>query len=99
MAQVALDVLVYPDLGMEPLSYFMAFARLAPVQVRVSNQQAPGWALGRTTLLRAASKSCDGKSLVLSTAQAENFLVRPSQHEVKALLWCTCEPALAVGAE
>ncbi|CAM9390627.1 unnamed protein product, partial [Scytosiphon promiscuus] len=27
-----LDVLVYPDLGMEALTYFMAFARLAPVQ-------------------------------------------------------------------
>lgn len=34
MAWEKLDVLVYPDLGMEPLTYFMAFARLAPVQVR-----------------------------------------------------------------
>lgn len=28
-----LDILVYPDIGMEPMSYFMAFARLAPMQV------------------------------------------------------------------
>lgn len=34
MAEQQLDVLVYPDLGMEPLTFFMAFARLAPVQVR-----------------------------------------------------------------
>ena len=27
-----LDVLIYPDIGMEPRSYFLAFARLAPVQ-------------------------------------------------------------------
>ncbi len=28
----ALDVLVYTDIGMDPLTYFLAFARLAPVQ-------------------------------------------------------------------
>lgn len=27
-----LDVLVYPEIGMDPVSYFLAFARLAPVQ-------------------------------------------------------------------
>lgn len=27
-----LDILYYPDLGMEPLTYFLAFARLAPTQ-------------------------------------------------------------------
>jgi predicted O-linked N-acetylglucosamine transferase (SPINDLY family) len=27
-----LDVLFYPDIGMDPLSYFLAFSRLAPVQ-------------------------------------------------------------------
>ncbi|CAN0554262.1 unnamed protein product, partial [Ectocarpus sp. 12 AP-2014] len=32
VSQEKLDVLVYPDLGMEPLTYFLAFARLAPVQ-------------------------------------------------------------------
>ena len=26
------DILYYPDIGMEPMSYFLAFARLAPVQ-------------------------------------------------------------------
>ena len=32
VAALELDVLIYLDIGMEPLSYFMAFARLAPVQ-------------------------------------------------------------------
>jgi predicted O-linked N-acetylglucosamine transferase (SPINDLY family) len=32
IAEQALDVLVYPDIGMSPLTYFLAFARLAPVQ-------------------------------------------------------------------
>lgn len=29
----SLDVLVYPELGMDPVAFFLAFARLAPVQV------------------------------------------------------------------
>ena len=29
----SLDVLVYPELGMDPVSYFLAFSRIAPVQV------------------------------------------------------------------
>ncbi|HYC44820.1 MAG TPA: hypothetical protein VED01_04975 [Burkholderiales bacterium] len=32
IARYELDVLFYPDVGMEPLTYFMTFARLAPVQ-------------------------------------------------------------------
>jgi hypothetical protein len=28
-----LDILVFPDVGMEPLSYLLAFSRLAPVQM------------------------------------------------------------------
>ena len=32
VARHALDVLLYPDVGMDPLTYFMTFARLAPVQ-------------------------------------------------------------------
>ena len=32
IAAEALDVLVYTDIGMEPLTYFLGFARLAPVQ-------------------------------------------------------------------
>ena len=34
MAHEKLDVLVYPDIGMGSLTYFMSFSRLAPVQVR-----------------------------------------------------------------
>lgn len=33
VSEQQLDILVYPDIGMEPLTYFMAFSRLAPVQV------------------------------------------------------------------
>lgn len=32
IAAARLDVLLYPDIGMDPLTYFLAFARLAPVQ-------------------------------------------------------------------
>lgn len=32
VSDAGLDVLVYADIGMEPFSYFMAFARLAPLQ-------------------------------------------------------------------
>ena len=32
LAQAELDILYYTDIGMEPLTYFLAFARLAPVQ-------------------------------------------------------------------
>lgn len=32
IAALELDVLFYQDIGMEPMSYFLAFARLAPVQ-------------------------------------------------------------------
>lgn len=32
IAAKELDVLIYPDIGMEPLTYFLAFARLARVQ-------------------------------------------------------------------
>ena len=32
IAEQALDILFYLDIGMEPLTYFLAFARLAPVQ-------------------------------------------------------------------
>jgi protein O-GlcNAc transferase len=32
IAEAALDILYYPDIGMEPLTYFLGFARLAPIQ-------------------------------------------------------------------
>ena len=32
IAECEFDILLYADIGMEPLSYFLAFARLAPVQ-------------------------------------------------------------------
>lgn len=33
IARLSLDILFYQDIGMEPLSYFLAFARLAPIQI------------------------------------------------------------------
>lgn len=39
VAREELDVLVYPDIGMDPLTYLMAFARLAPVQVRCLHER------------------------------------------------------------
>jgi predicted O-linked N-acetylglucosamine transferase (SPINDLY family) len=33
VADLALDILFYPDTGMDPLTYFLAYARLAPTQL------------------------------------------------------------------
>ena len=33
IGEAELDVLFYPDIGMEPMTYFLGFARLAPVQM------------------------------------------------------------------
>ena len=38
IAGLRLDLLFYPDIGMEPMTYFLAFARLAPVQVMTWGQ-------------------------------------------------------------
>jgi len=32
LAEARLDILIYTDIGMDPLTYFLAFSRLAPVQ-------------------------------------------------------------------
>jgi protein O-GlcNAc transferase len=32
LAEQKLDIVFYPDIGMEPLTYFLAFSRLAPIQ-------------------------------------------------------------------
>jgi predicted O-linked N-acetylglucosamine transferase (SPINDLY family) len=42
VAEAAPDILFYADIGMDPLTYFLAFARLAPVQC-------VGWGHGVTT--------------------------------------------------
>ena len=31
-----LDVLVYPEVGIDPVTYYLSFARLAPVQVGIT---------------------------------------------------------------
>lgn len=45
VAREELDVLVYPDLGMDSLTYFMSFARLAPVQVNAYVVEGSLWAV------------------------------------------------------
>ena len=52
VARQELDVLVYPDIGMEPFTYLMAFARLAPVQVRCLRQRGLWCLTGRTHVRR-----------------------------------------------
>jgi predicted O-linked N-acetylglucosamine transferase (SPINDLY family) len=42
LRELAADIIYYPDIGMAPLSYFLAFARMAPVQ-------AVGWGHPDTT--------------------------------------------------
>ena len=33
LREARLDILIYPEIGNEPITYFLSFARLAPVQV------------------------------------------------------------------
>lgn len=35
VAALDLDLLLFPDIGMEPFTFFLSFARLAPIQVSV----------------------------------------------------------------
>lgn len=36
LAGLELDILIYTDIGMDPLTYFLAFSRLAPVQCKLN---------------------------------------------------------------
>ena len=58
-----LDILYYPDLGMEPLTYFLAFARLAPTQC-------VSWGHPLTTGIPNIDYFVSSKELEVPTAQA-----------------------------
>jgi len=60
LADEALDILFYPDIGMESLSYFLAMARLAPLQVTT-------WGHGTTS-------GIDNLDCFLSSAHLETEL-------------------------
>jgi predicted O-linked N-acetylglucosamine transferase (SPINDLY family) len=57
-----LDILYYPDLGMEPLTYFLAFNRLAPVQCTT-------WGHPLTTGISTIDYFVSSKELELPNAQ------------------------------
>lgn len=57
-----LDILYYPDLGMEPLTYFLAFNRLAPVQCTT-------WGHPLTTGISTVDYFVSSKELELPHAQ------------------------------
>lgn len=57
-----LDILYYPDLGMEPLTYFLAFNRLAPVQCTT-------WGHPLTTGISTVDYFVSSKALELPHAQ------------------------------
>jgi len=63
VADAKLDVLFYPDIGMHPFSYFLAFARLAPVQVT-------GWGHPDTTGLASVDYFVSSGLLEPQGAQA-----------------------------
>ncbi len=67
LAEEALDILFYPDIGMESLSYFLAMARLAPLQVMT-------WGHGSTSGI--ANLDC-----FLSTRNAESEQAQEVYHE------------------
>ena len=62
IAQQRLDILFYPDIGMTPLTYFLAFARLAPVQC-------VGWGHPVTTGIPAIDYFISAKSIEASEAR------------------------------
>lgn len=62
IAQDELDVLFYPDIGMEPISYFLAFNRLAPVQC-------VGWGHPDTTGIPSVDYFVSSKLLEPENAQ------------------------------
>ncbi len=63
IAEERLDILVYLDIGMEPFTYFLAFARLAPVQCVF-----PGHPV--TTGISAVDYFFSGEALELVDAEA-----------------------------
>lgn len=63
IAQQELDILYYPDLGMEPLTYFLAFARLAPTQCVT-------WGHPLTTGIPNIDYFVSSKSLEVADAQS-----------------------------
>ena len=82
-----LDILYYPDLGMEPLTYFLAFNRLAPVQCTT-------WGHPLTTGISTVDYFVSSKELELPHAQEHyteelvkldtlnTFYLRPEAREV-----------------
>jgi len=71
-----LDVLFYADIGMDPLTYFLAFARLAHVQC-------VGWGHGVTTGIRSldyfiSSKHLETDDTIAAASQYTEKLIRLS---------------------
>ena len=63
IADLRLDLLYYPDIGMEPMTYFLAFARLAPVQVMT-------WGHPDTTGLRTVDWMLSARCMEPAGAEA-----------------------------
>ena len=62
IADARLDILYYADIGMEPLTYFLAFARLAPVQCVF-------WGHPMTTGLRSVDYFVSARDLEIDGAE------------------------------
>ncbi len=62
IAEARLDVLHYPDIGMEPATYFLGFARLAPVQCAFWGQPDTTDLPGIDYFLSSAAFEPEGKS-------------------------------------
>ncbi|CAN5602759.1 tetratricopeptide repeat protein [soil metagenome] len=64
IAACELDVLFYPDIGMVPLTYYLAFARLAPVQCVT-------WGHPLTTGLKSIDYFISAQALETATSQSQ----------------------------
>jgi protein O-GlcNAc transferase len=73
IARLSLDVLFYQDVGMEPLSYLLAFSRLAPVQLTSFGHPETTGVRNMDYFLSSANYECDEAQ----THYAERLIMVP----------------------
>ena len=43
IARESLDILFIPEIGMDPLTYYLSFSRLAPIQLTTRSASSRSW--------------------------------------------------------
>lgn len=89
IAGCELDILYYPDLGMEPLTWFLAFARLAPVQCvtwghpNTTGIPALDWFVSSALFEDAAAQSHYSERLALLPAFTSAYALPPEAADAR----------------